>query len=123
MKNTKGSPYEEVQGEVVVLKKSARKIKSMENRAWRTTNYRSSSAKSSPTLRLSPHMDEDSPPAKEGTATLELPLTKIPIKTEKQALKTLNICSKKQFINAEEEICKVQAKKSFTEERYENALE
>ncbi|KAI9578054.1 hypothetical protein GQX74_013948 [Glossina fuscipes] len=33
--------------------------------------------------------------AAEGTAILELPLTKIPIKTEKQALKTLNICSKK----------------------------
>ncbi|KAL9915780.1 nuclear pore complex protein Nup75 isoform 1-T2 [Glossina fuscipes fuscipes] len=59
----------------------------------------------------------------EGMATLEMLLTKIPIKTEKQALKILDICSKKQFINAEEEICKVQAKKSFTEERYGNALE
>uniref|UniRef100_A0A1A9ZQT6 Nuclear pore complex protein Nup85 n=1 Tax=Glossina pallidipes TaxID=7398 RepID=A0A1A9ZQT6_GLOPL len=56
-------------------------------------------------------------------ATLELLLTKIPIKTEKQALKILDICSKKQSINAEGEICKVKAKKSFTEERYGNALE
>uniref|UniRef100_A0A1B0F9J0 Nuclear pore complex protein Nup85 n=1 Tax=Glossina morsitans morsitans TaxID=37546 RepID=A0A1B0F9J0_GLOMM len=40
-----------------------------------------------------------------------------------EALKILDICSKKQFINAEEEICKAQAKKSFTEERYGNALE
>uniref|UniRef100_A0A1A9W0U1 Nuclear pore complex protein Nup85 n=1 Tax=Glossina brevipalpis TaxID=37001 RepID=A0A1A9W0U1_9MUSC len=59
----------------------------------------------------------------EGIATLELLLTKIPIKTEKQALKILDICSKKNFNNAEEEICKVQAKKSFSEERYGNALE
>ncbi|XP_037893414.1 probable palmitoyltransferase ZDHHC24 [Glossina fuscipes] len=55
----------------------------------------------------------------EGMATLELLLTKIPIKTEKQALKILDICSKKQFINAEEEVCEVQANKSFTEERYD----
>lgn len=50
-------------------------------------------------------------------------LTKIPIKTEKQALKILEICRKKNFVNAEQEICKVQAKRSLDSQRYGNALE
>ncbi|KAI9577401.1 hypothetical protein GQX74_013644 [Glossina fuscipes] len=53
-------------------------------------------------------------------ATLELLFTKIPIKTEKQTLKSLDIYSKKQFINAKEEICKHSVQelwKNFTEYR------
>lgn len=45
------------------------------------------------------------------------------MKTEKQALKILEICNKKGFSNAEQEICKVQAKKSLDDQRYGNALE
>lgn len=58
-----------------------------------------------------------------GLAALELCLTKIPIKTEKQAMKILEICSKMGFTNAEQEICKVQAKQSLDDERYGNSLE
>lgn len=60
--------------------------------------------------------------SEEGLAALELCLSKIPIKTEKQALKILEICNKKGFSCAEE-ICKVQAKKSLDDQRYGNALE
>ncbi|XP_037807041.1 nuclear pore complex protein Nup75 [Lucilia sericata] len=61
--------------------------------------------------------------SEEGLAALELCITKIPIKTEKQAMKVLEICTKKNFVNAEQEICKVQAKKSLDGHRYGNALE
>lgn len=61
--------------------------------------------------------------SEEGLAALELCLTKIPIKTEKQATKILEICRKMNFPNAEQEICKVQAKQSLDDERYGNALE
>lgn len=59
----------------------------------------------------------------EGKAAIEIFLTKIPIHTEKQALKIVGICRQKGLHLAEKEICKVRAKKSFDDERYGNALE
>lgn len=59
----------------------------------------------------------------EGLPTIELLLTKLTLKTEKQALKILNVCNKRGFNDAHQEICTVQARKSFTEGRYGNALE
>lgn len=50
-------------------------------------------------------------------------LSKLPIKSEKQALKVLEICRNKNFLSAEQEICKVQAKKALDIHRYGNALE
>ncbi|XP_053965404.1 nuclear pore complex protein Nup75 [Anastrepha ludens] len=59
----------------------------------------------------------------EGQAALAMLLTKIPLHTEKQALKIIGIAQKKGFFEAEQEICKIQSKKSLNEERYGNALE
>ncbi|XP_055920799.1 nuclear pore complex protein Nup75 [Eupeodes corollae] len=59
----------------------------------------------------------------EGRNAMEILLTKIPIRTEKQALKIIGICRQKGLHLAEKEICKVQSKKSFDDGRYGNALE
>ncbi|XP_011200003.2 nuclear pore complex protein Nup75 [Bactrocera dorsalis] len=59
----------------------------------------------------------------EGQAALALLLTKIPFRTEKQALKIICIAQKKGFFEAEQDICKIQSKKSLDEQRYGNALE
>lgn len=59
----------------------------------------------------------------EGQGAMEIFLTKIPIYTEKQALKIIGVCRQKGLYLAEKEICKIQAKKSFDDQRYGNALE
>lgn len=59
----------------------------------------------------------------EGLPTIELLLSRLYLKTEKQALKVLNICQKRGFQDAHQEICIVQARRSFSEGRYGNALE
>lgn len=59
----------------------------------------------------------------EGLPTIELLLTKLSLNTEKQALKILNVCHRRGFTNAHQQICTVQARRSFTESRYGNALE
>ncbi|XP_037941572.1 nuclear pore complex protein Nup75-like [Teleopsis dalmanni] len=59
----------------------------------------------------------------EGKVAQELLLTKVVIKSEKQALKVIGIARKLGFIDAEQQICKIEAKKSFSIKRYGNALE
>ncbi|XP_036334091.1 nuclear pore complex protein Nup75 [Rhagoletis pomonella] len=59
----------------------------------------------------------------EGQAALSMLLTKIPLRTEKQALKIIGIAQKKRFFAVEQEICKIQSKISLNEHRYGNALE
>ncbi|TMW50477.1 hypothetical protein DOY81_004473 [Sarcophaga bullata] len=61
--------------------------------------------------------------SEEGLPALELCLTRIPFKTEKQALKILTICKRKKFFKAEQEICKIQAKRCLDGQCYGNALE
>lgn len=61
--------------------------------------------------------------SKEGPAAMELLLTKIPIKTEKQAQKIIAVARSKGLLSVETEICRVMAAKSLLEKRNGNALE
>lgn len=61
--------------------------------------------------------------SKEGPAAMELLLTKIPIKTEKQAQKIIAVARSKGLTSVETEICRVMAAKNLLENRNGNALE
>lgn len=59
----------------------------------------------------------------EGNGAIEIFLTKMNLKSEKIALKVLNVVREKGFVEVEKELCRVQARKSFNNGRYGNALE
>ncbi|XP_055312811.1 nuclear pore complex protein Nup75 isoform X2 [Sitodiplosis mosellana] len=58
-----------------------------------------------------------------GNGAIEMFISKMNIKNEKNALKLLNVIRSKRLIEAEKELCRVQARKSFNNGRYGNALD
>ncbi|XP_017837537.1 nuclear pore complex protein Nup75 [Drosophila busckii] len=59
----------------------------------------------------------------EGLAAISLLLPHIPIKTERQAFKIIQLAKQRGFVEVEQDICKVLSKRAYNDERYGSALE
>ncbi|TDG51084.1 hypothetical protein AWZ03_002447 [Drosophila navojoa] len=59
----------------------------------------------------------------EGSAAIELLLTRIPLKSERQAFKIIAMAKERGLVNVEQSICKVLSKRAYADQRYGNALE
>ncbi|XP_022228902.2 nuclear pore complex protein Nup75 [Drosophila obscura] len=59
----------------------------------------------------------------EGKAAMDLLLPRIPLRSDRHALKLISVARQRGLINVEQEICKVLSRQSFDEERFGNALE
>ncbi|EDW00750.1 nuclear pore complex protein Nup75 [Drosophila grimshawi] len=59
----------------------------------------------------------------EGAAAIELLLPRIPLRSERQAFKVLELAKQRGLVTVEQDICKVLSKRAHSDQRYGSALE